>query len=212
MLEPLLLTVAVITVPFGLYLAFDRKATEQVVERRLSRHERTREALRKLAQQESHWEPNHLRFELRQNYRSIQKARLNGDWETLTQWVSHGPLQEWRETWERRQAAGILWKLDPLEILDVVPINLQNRAGFERDFVTVEIQTRRREYLQSEQGIYREGSGLMGDTPDCVPIEICSEFWTFIRRSDGWMLTRCDRQLPENLAFVNEGQESLESG
>jgi hypothetical protein len=210
MLEPLLLTVAVITVPFGLYLAFDRKSTEQQVERRVNRHERARETLRRLAQREAHWDLNHLRFELRQNYRTIQKARQSGAWDALADLVCPTPLNEWRIQWERRQEAGIEWKLDPLEILDVQPVNLQNRAGFEHDFITVEIQTRRREYLLSPQGVYREGSGLVGESVESIPIEIVSEYWTFIRKPDSWMLTRCDRQLPDNLAFINEESGSLE--
>lgn len=209
MLEPLLLTVAVITVPFGLYIAFDRGgATEQQVQRRINRHERAREALRRLSQSESHWDPNHLRFEIRQNYRSIQKARLQGDWAALLPMVGAAPLEEWKRDWERHQAAGVRWTVDPLEIIDVHPVNLQNRPGFDKDFVTVEIETRRREYLQAEQGCYREGSGLIAETPDTIPIEICKEYWTFVRRETSWLLVRCDRQFPENLAFIVDEEDT----
>ena len=119
MLEPLLLTVAAVTVPFGLYLAFDRKKTEQRIQKRINRHERTRQALQRLSQLEEHWNPGHLRFELRQNYRSIQKLRLAGDWDALTSNVAFGPIQEWRAEWDRREKIGVRWVLDPMEIDDV---------------------------------------------------------------------------------------------
>lgn len=209
MLEPLLLTVAVITVPFGLYLAFDRGSTEKHVQRRINRHERAREALRRLSQSEAHWDPHHLRFELRQNYRTIQKARLAGQWDTLASLVSVGPLEEWKRDWDRREATGVRWTLDPLEIIDVQPVNIQNRPGYDKDFVTVEIETRRRDYLQGEQGCYQEGSGFVGPNADTIPIEIIKEYWTFVRREQGWMLVRCDRQFPENLAFIDEEEEDL---
>lgn len=210
MLEPLLLTVAVITVPFGLYLAFDRKTAEQTTQRRVNRHERTREALRRLSQKEAHWDSNHLRFELRQNYRAIQKARQAADWEGLTPLVSATPIEEWKRDWERRHASGVEWVLDPLEIVDVQPVNLQNRPGFEKDYVTVEVETRRREFLRSGDGCYQEGSGYVGETPDAIPIELVKEFWTFVRREHGWVLVRTDRSMPD-LAFVDEEEETPES-
>lgn len=208
MLEPLLLTVAVITVPFGLYLAFDRGTAEKHVQRRINRHERAREALRRLSQSEAHWDPHHLRFELRQNYRAIQKARLQGEWESLAPLVSVGPLEEWKRDWSRREATGVRWTLDPLEIIDVQPVNIQNRPGYDKDFVTVEIETRRRDFLQGEQGCYQEGSGFVGPNADMIPIEMVKEYWTFVRREQAWMLVRCDRQFPENLAFIDEEEES----
>jgi predicted lipid-binding transport protein (Tim44 family) len=204
MLEPLLLTIAVVTVPFGLYLAFDRKKTDQRAKKRVNRHERTRQALQRMSEQEEHWSPNHLRFELRQNYRSIQKLRLAGDWDALRGQVSAGPLQEWRAEWERRQSIGVRWVLDPLEIVDVQPVNVQNRPGHEKDFVTVEIETRRRDYVQGAEGCYQEGSGAVGASPEHIPIELFKEYWTFNRRSDGWTLVRTDRTFPENLAFIED--------
>ena len=186
MLEPLLLTIAVITVPFGLYLAFDRKPEEKTVRRRINRHERTREAMKRLSHSESHWELSHLRFELRQSYRAIQKQRQDGLWSDLEKLVTPGPLQEWRKEHERRLEQGLKWQLDPLEIVDVQPVNLQNRPGFDRDFVTVEIETRRREYLQADNGCYREGSGQVLESPEQIPIELVKEFWTFVRRADHW--------------------------
>lgn len=210
MLEPLLLTVAVVTVPFGLYLAFDRKKTDKRYQKRINRHERTREALRRLSKQEEHWSPNHLRFDLRQNYRAIQKARQNAEWGVLESMVGPGLLGEWLKEWERRDHSGLRWTLDPLEIIDVQAVNLQNRPGFDKDFVTVEVETRRREYLQGEGGCYQEGSGYIGDTPDGIPIEMVKEYWTFVRRESGWLLVRCDRQFPENLAFVDEEESPPE--
>jgi len=203
-IEPLLLTVAAVTVPFGLYLAFDRKKTDKRMQKRINRHERTRQALQRLSQQEEHWNPGHLRFELRQNYRSIQKLRLAGDWDALTSSVSIGPLQEWREERQRRNQAGVTWVLDPLEIVDVQPVNLQNRPGYEKDFVTVEIETRRRDFLRGAEGFFQEGSGEVGETPDHIPIELFKEYWTFNRRADGWTLVRTDRTFPENLAFIED--------
>lgn len=204
MLEPLLLTVAVITVPFGLYLAFDRKTSEQTTQRRINRHERTREALRRLSKEESHWDLSHLRFEIRQNYRTIQKARMAADWAALETLVAEPPIEEWRREFDRRLQSGVRWQLDPLELVDVQPVNIQNREGFDRDYVTVEIETRRREYLQSSDGCYQEGSGFVGATPDAIPIEIAKEYWTFVRREQGWILVRCDRQFPAGLAFIDE--------
>jgi len=199
-----LLTVAAVTVPFGLYLAFDRKKTDKRMQKRINRHERTRQALQRLSQQEDHWNFGHLRFELRQNYRSIQKLRLAGDWEGLAPSVSIGSLQEWREEWERRTQAGVSWVLDPLEIVDVQPVNLQNRPGYEKDFVTVEIETRRRDFVRGAEGCFQEGSGEVGETPDHIPIELFKEYWTFNRRIDGWTLVRTDRTFPENLAFIED--------
>lgn len=204
MIEPLLLTVAAVTIPFGLYLAFDRKKTDKRIQKRINRHERTRQALQRLSQQEEHWNPSHLRFELRQNYRSIQKLRLAGDWDALTSCVSLGPLQEWREERQRRTQAGVSWVLDPLEIVDVQPVNLQNRPGYEKDFVTVEIETRRRDFVRGAEGCFQEGSGEVGQTPDHIPIELFKEYWTFNRRVDGWTLVRTDRTFPENLAFIED--------
>ena len=204
MIEPLLLTVAAVTVPFGLYLAFDRKKTDKRMQKRIHRHERTRQALQRLREQEDHWNPSHLRFELRQNYRSIQKLRLAGDWDALTPNVSIGPLQEWREERQRRTQAGVSWVLDPLEIVDVLPVNLQNRPGYEKDFVTVEIETRRRDFVRGAEGCFQEGSGEVGETPDHIPIELFREYWTFNRRADGWTLVRTDRTFPENLAFIED--------
>ena len=209
MLEPLLLTIAVVTVPFGLYLAFDRQKTDRRVQKRINRHERTRQALQRLSQAEEHWSPNHLRFELRQNYRNIQKLRLAGDWEALPPHVSIGPLQEWRADWERREKMGLRWILDPLEIVDVQPVNLQNRPGYEKDFVTVEIETRRRDFVKGPEGCFQEDSGAMGDTPDHIAIELFKEYWTFNRRSDGWTLVRTDRTFPENLAFIEEEEPAV---
>lgn len=210
MLEPLLLTVAVITVPFGLYLAFDRKSAEQTTRRRVNRHERTREALRRLSQSEAHWDLSHLRFELRQNYRTIQKARMAGDWAALQALVTPSPIEDWQRDWERRRSSGVQWKLEPLEIIDVQPVNVQNRPGFDKDYVTVEIETRRREFLQGEQGCYQEGSGYLGDTPEAIPIELAKEYWTFVRREHGWMLVRTDRTFPVGLAFIEEEEEQLQ--
>ena len=204
MLEPLLLTVAVVTVPFGLYLAFDRKETDKRVQRRINRHERTRDALRRLSQAEEHWNPSHLRFELRQNYRTIQKARQNGDWVVLESMVAAGVVGEWRKEWDRHESLGLKWFLDPLEIVDVQAVNLQNRPGFDKDFVTVEIETRRREYVQGALGFYQEGSGDVSDTPETIPIDMAKEYWTFVRREKDWCLVRCDRIYPESLAFVDE--------
>jgi predicted lipid-binding transport protein (Tim44 family) len=204
MLEPLLLTIAVVTVPFGLYLAFDRKSTDQRVQRRINRHERTREALRRLCQKEEHWSPNHLRFELRQNYRTLQKARQSGDWATLEAMAAAGVVGEWRKDWERHQSLGVQWTLDPLEIIDVQAVNLQNRPGYDKDFVTVEIETRRREYVRGPQGCFQEGSGYVGDTPDSIPMDMVKEYWTFVRRENDWCLVRCDQKFPESLAFVDE--------
>lgn len=209
MLEPLLLTIAVVTVPFGLYLAFDRKKSDQRARKRINRHERTRQALQRMSEQEEHWSPNHLRFELRLSYRGIQKLRLAGDWEALRPSVSSGPLQEWRAEWERRQSIGVLWVLDPLEIIDVQPVNVQNRPGHEKDFVTVEIETRRRDYVQGAEGCYQEGSGTVGASPEHIPIELVKEYWTFNRRSDGWTLVRTDRTFPENLAFIEDEEPVL---
>ena len=214
MLEPLLLTVAVVTVPFGLYLAFDRKSQDERVQRRINRHERTRKALLRLSQKEEHWSPSHLRFELRQTYRTIQKTRLQGNWSILQGMVSEGVLGEWRKEWERRQKAGLQWFIDPLEIVDVQAVNLQNRPGFDKDFVTVEIETRRREYVQGPEGFYQEGTGDVGDSPEFIPIEMCKEYWTFVRRESDWNLVRCDRKFPQSLAFVdeenpNEDEDSL---
>ncbi len=211
MLEPLLLTIAVITVPFGLYLAFDRKPEETTVRRRINRHERTREALKRLAQSENHWELSHLRFDLRQAYRNLQKLRLQGQWADLEAQVTPGPIQEWKKEWERRAQEGLVWHLDPLEIVDVQPVNLQNRAGYEKDFVTVEIETRRREYLRGPKGYYREGSGQLFESPEDIPIELAKEFWTFVRRADHWALVRCDRDYPEALAFVDEEEPDEEA-
>lgn len=207
MLEPLLLTVAVITVPFGLYLAFDRKTSEQTSQRRINRHERTRDALRQLSQIEPHWDLSHLRFEIRQNYRAIQKSRQAADWAGLEKLVADAPLEDWRKEFERREQSGVRWKVDPLEIVDVQPVNVQNRGGYEKDYVTVEIETRRREYLQSEQGCYQEGSGFLGETPDAIPIQLLKEYWTFVRREHGWVLVRCDRQFPSGLAFIVDAEE-----
>ncbi|MBS2036670.1 TIM44-like domain-containing protein [bacterium] len=209
MIEPLLLTIAVVTVPFGLYLAFDRKKTDHRLQKRINRHERTRQALQRLSQQEEHWNLGHLRFELRQNYRSIQKLRLAGDWDGLLANVSSGPLQEWRQEWERRERAGVRWVLDPLEIVDVQPVNLQNRPGFEKDFVTVEVETRRRDFVRGPEGCFQEGSGAMGETPDHIPIELYKEYWTFNRRADGWTLVRTDRTFPENLAFIEDEEPAV---
>jgi hypothetical protein len=210
LLEPLLLTIAAVTVPFGLYLAFDRKQTDRRIQKRINRHERTRQALQRLCQQEDHWNPSHLRFELRQNYRSIQKLRLAGDWEALMANVSVGPLQDWRMEWERRERAGVRWALDPLEIVDVQPVNLQNRPGFEKDFVTVEIETRRRDFVRGAEGCFQEGSGgEMAETPDHIPIELYKEYWTFNRRADGWMLVRTDRTFPESLAFIEDEEPAV---
>ena len=209
MLEPLLLTVAVVTIPFGLYLAFDRKKTDQRVQKRINRHERTRQALQRLSQSEEHWSPNHLRFELRQNYRSIQKLRLAGDWDALPPHVSIGPLQEWRADWERREKMGLRWVLDPLEIVDVQAVNLQNRPGYEKDFVTVEIETRRRDFVRGAEGCFQEGSGEIGESPDHIAIELFKEYWTFNRRSDGWTLVRTDRTFPENLAFIEDEEPAV---
>lgn len=209
MLEPLLLTVAAVTVPFGLYLAFDRKKTEQRIQKRINRHERTRQALQRLSQLEEHWNPGHLRFELRQNYRSIQKLRLAGDWDALTPNVAFGPIQEWRAEWDRREKIGVRWVLDPMEIVDVQPVNLQNRPGYEKDFVTVEIETRRRDFVQGPQGCFQEGSGEVGDTPEHIAIELFKEYWTFNRRSDGWTLVRTDRVFPESLAFIEDEEPAV---
>lgn len=204
LLEPLLLTVAVVTVPFGLYLAFDRKTNDKRVRRRINRHERTREALKRLSLREEHWSPNHLRFELRQNYRTIQRARQNGDWTTLEAMVCGNVVSDWRKEWERRDSSGVRWTMEPLEIIDVQAVNLQNRPGYDKDFVTVEVETRRREFLQGPQGVYQEGSGYLGDDPEAIPIELFKDYWTFVRREKDWLLVRCDRQFPENLAFVDE--------
>lgn len=204
LLEPLLLTVAVVTVPFGLYLAFDRKNNDQRVRRRINRHERTREALKRLSLREEHWSPNHLRFELRQNYRAIQKARQGADWSTLEAMVCPSVVADWRKEWERRQSSGVRWCVDPLEIIDVQAVNLQNRPGYDKDFVTVEVETRRREYLVGGEGVYQEGSGYLGNDPEAIPIELFKDYWTFVRREKDWMLVRCDRQFPESLAFIDE--------
>ncbi len=209
MIEPLLLTVAAVTVPFGLYLAFDRKKTDQRIKKRINRHERTRQALQRLSLQEDHWNPGHLRFELRQDYRSIQKLRLAGDWDALSAKVALGPIQEWRGEWERRQKIGVRWVLDPLEIVDVQPVNLQNRPGYEKDFVTVEIETRRRDYVQGPEGCFQEGSGEVGQSADHIAIELYKEYWTFNRRADGWTLVRTDRTFPESIAFVEDEEPAV---
>ena len=208
MLEPLLLTVAVITIPFGLYLAFERDEDHKVV-RRITRHSQIRATLDRLRLAEPYWDVSQLRFDTRQLYRSIQKSKQQADWKGLSQQVAAALLEDWRQQFHVRQANGVSWRLESLEILDVQPVNLQNRSGHHRDFVTMEIESRAREYLAplaaGETGYYREGSGFVAESPEQLPLEVRREYWTFLRRQDGWILVRCDRTFPESLAFINEG-------
>lgn len=212
MLEPLLLTIAVVTVPFGLYLAFDRKQTDKRVQRRISRHENTRQAMLRLSQKEAHWNISHLRFEVRQTYRAVQKARQAGDWDALCKLAAVPLVADWRKDHERLEMSGLQWFVEPLEIMDVQPVNLQNRPGFAKDFVTLEIETRSRIYVKGPEGYYQEGSGDVVDSPEQIPIELGKEYWTFVRREADWFLVRVDRSFPTQLAFVDEESPPDENG
>lgn len=202
MLEPLLLTLAVMTVPFGLYLAMDRKRIEEQVRKRQNRYQRTQEALKRLARQESYWDYHHLRFETRLAYRNIQKARLAADWTTLQPMVTPSLLQHWQKERAHREGLGLTWHLDPFEVVDVLPVNLQNHAGTERDFVTIEVEVRWREYLSGPDGFFREGSGEVHSTPLTLPLETRKDYCTFVRRGQGWVLVRLDKEFPQSLVFV----------
>jgi hypothetical protein len=208
-LEPLLLILALIFIPFGLLLAFDRPHQAQRVQRRINLHERTRAALDRLSVSEDHWKIGHLRFELRQNYRALQLARQAADWEAIAPLASPGVLEQWRQEREQRLETGLEWRLDGLEIVDVRPINLQNRPGIENDYVTAEIETRAREYFRSAQGCYQDGTGFVGPDAEHVALQLRKEYWTFVRRPQGWVVTQCSAELPDELVLVDEGEPQL---
>ncbi len=205
MWEPLLLTLAALTIPFAVYVVWSRSVWTRAMDRKTNRYQRTWKAMQHLSLSEPHWQPQAACYELRQCFRQIQEARRRGELKFLQPPIGRALWHDWQKQREHQDQGGLRWHLDQLEVLNLRPYNLQNHPGQEQDALTVEIHSRRREYLQSENGYLLDGAGQAFDSLDSVPTVEVIEYWTFRRENGGWKLLRCDREVPRELAFVPEG-------
>ena len=121
----------------------------------------------------------------------IQQAWTSGDQNALNE-LSKGPAADKL----RDELAELKGKqhrncMDNLSIKEIDLLNIQNFLDDEQDTFTVSITAEARDYTVDASGkIVSVNTSKKGTfkTPEAVPLESFTEFWTFEREGDTWVL------------------------
>lgn len=153
--------------------------------------EECRGLLAKLQRRETGWEIGNIEKIASSVFVDIQSAWTDADEDALSH-LSKGPASE-----KLLNELGELTKkghrncMDDISIKKINLLNIQNFLDDELDTFTVSIEAVARDYTVDSSGkIISANTSQKGkfDRPDAVPLGTFTEFWTFEREGDTWVL------------------------
>lgn len=145
----------------------------------------------KLDQREKGWDTDTLMSIANRLFFDIQQAWTAQDVPAVER-LSKGPARsELVRKLDELKLNGRINRMDDLSVLKITVLNIQNFLDDEQDNFTVKIEAKAKDYTVDQDGKFisantsKKGSYTSGDS---VPAEEFSEFWTFEREGDGWVL------------------------
>lgn len=145
----------------------------------------------KLDQREKGWDTDSLVSIANRLFFDIQQAWTAQDLPAVER-LSKGPARdELARQLDELKAKGHINRMDDLNVLKITVLNIQNFLDDEQDNFTVKIEAKARDYTVDQDGKFvSANTGKKGNytSGDSVPAEEFSEFWTFEREGDGWVL------------------------
>ena len=168
--------------------------------------EECRGLLTELQRRETGWEIGDIEKIASSVFMKIQSAWTEGSEEALKE-LSKGPASE-KLLKELSELSGKGHKncMDDLTIKTISLLNIQNFLDDELDTFTVSIEAAARDYTVDSSGkIVSVNTSKKGtfNKPGAVPLETFTEFWTFEREGDTWVLLEL-KQYHEWKSVVNK--------
>jgi len=150
--------------------------------------------LAKLARKDPLWEESKVLAAASRNFLAVQKAWCGQDLPALRDLLHPDLYAVWEKEVAGLQAKGWTNKMDLLTIRAVRVVEVQNYRDASKDAFTVCVDAAAEDYTVDRSGAVVESNSSNNDKRAAKQksFEGFREFWTYLRRGDGWILLRVD--------------------